>query len=405
MSDAPRVRDWIASGALLPPVGEAPAAVDLARALARLSGAPDVEPGPGTAALAEAIGPADQLIFVLIDGLGCNLLGDLPANSFLRRRTVLELRAVFPSTTATALTSLATAAWPARHAIPGWFTYLPEQDIMATILPFVERFGEKPLEEYGVTAVSAFPCPSVLAAYGRAVRTYHPRAITDSQYTRYQRGASPGDGYDALSDGVDAVCRRVREAQAPTFHYLYIPDVDGAAHRHGWDAPEAHAALANVDAQLARLAEATRPAGTNGSGVRMVMSADHGMLTVPEEAKHVMRADDPIMAALRFPPSGEPRAPLFHVRPGQAEPFRAQFRERWGEWFALLTVREAEELALFGPEPLSAPARARIGDFVGIAAGPDVLLYEANGPAGISTLRGYHGGLTPAEMRIPLIIA
>ena len=165
-----------------------------------------------------------------------------------------------------------------------------------------------------MTAVSAFPCPSALAAYGRAVRTYHPRAITNSQYTRYQRGASPGDGYDALSDGVDAVCRRVRKAQAPTFHYLYIPDVDGAAHRHGWDAPEAHAALANVDAQLAPLAEATRPAGTNGSGVRIVMSADHGMLTVPEESKHVMRADDPIMAALRFPPSGDPRAPLFHVR-------------------------------------------------------------------------------------------
>jgi hypothetical protein len=48
---------------------------------------------------------------------------------------------------------------------------------------------------------------------------------------------------------------------------------------------------------------------------------------------------------------------------------------------------------------MTARARARIGDYVGIALGSDVLLSRE------MTFRGFHGALTPDEMRIPLILA
>ncbi|MEE9278143.1 MAG: alkaline phosphatase family protein [Dehalococcoidia bacterium] len=399
MSDAQRVRDWFESGLLLPPVADTPSSVDLARALAHLNEAPNVDVSPGGARVEQAIGPARQIVFVLIDGLGCNVLERLRPDAFLRRRLVMELRAVFPSTTAAALTSLATAAWPGIHAVPGWFTYLPERGLTATILPFVERFSERPLAEFGVTSAEAFPYPSALPSFGRAVRTYHPRAIAESEYTRYQRGSHPSDGYATPADGAAILLERLREARGPTYHYFYIPSVDATAHRHGGDAPQVLAALSEVDTALERL-QAGAPAD-----VRFVISTDHGMLTVPDDAKHIIQRDDPLLDTLDVPPYGEPRVPMFRTRPGKGEEFASQFRERFGERFALLSVEESEQLQLFGPEPIATKARERIGGFIAVAPGPDVLIYQHDGPPAIAKLRGYHAGLTPAEMRIPLIVA
>ena len=63
-----------------------------------------------------------------------------------------------------------------------------------------------------------------------------------------------------------------------------------------------------------------------------------------------------------------------------------------------------EALGLFGPGALSPIARGRIGDFLALSAGPDILLYLGAGPRGAETLRGYHAGLTAAEMEVPLIL-
>ena len=61
------------------------------------------------------------------DGLGVELLEDhLKEDSFLRKaaqkaqKASKEFLAVFPSTTPAALATLATAAWPGQHGIPGW---------------------------------------------------------------------------------------------------------------------------------------------------------------------------------------------------------------------------------------------------------------------------------------------
>src|SRR3990172_3184585 len=126
MDDLERVLGWFESGALLHPSAEAPNTVDLSRALASLAGVGGLEMSPAALQLAELIGEAGHYVFVLVDGLGMNLIEEQPTGAFLRNHLALELRAVFPATTAAALTSLATGLWPAEHAVPAWWTYLPE---------------------------------------------------------------------------------------------------------------------------------------------------------------------------------------------------------------------------------------------------------------------------------------
>ena len=94
---------------------------------------------------------------------------------------------------------------------------------------------------------------------------------------------------------------------------------------------------------------------------------------------------------------------MFCVRAGRRDAFAGLFRERWGRDWALLSRAEAEALQLFGPGPLSELAAERIGDFIAISAGRDVLVYGEPGNPVVS-LNGFHAGMLPDEMSIPLLL-
>lgn len=400
-SDLDRVERWFADGTLLPPLpadGDGPpTTVDLARALHHIGGAP-LDPDDHAAAhLAQRIGRDQTLLFVLVDGLGDILIDRLPHTSALAQAERIHLRSVFPSTTAAALTTLMTGEWPAQHAVPAWHTHLHRRDITATILPFVERRTERPLQGWGILPREAFPAPSRLASIPGPLRTYHPRSIARSEFTSYGRGNWPTDPYDHLRDAVASVVARIAEQRETGVHYLYLPMVDSAAHRHG---PHDHAtmhALHAVDDALAAIAHRV------ADHVRIAVSADHGELEVPDADKALILPDDPLLDDLHTPPHGEPRVPMFCVRDGREDAFAHHFRQRWGTTWALLSRDQAEHLNLFGPQPLTGLAAERIGSHLALSAGRNVLIY---GEAGNSqaALRGFHAGLRPEEMSIPLLL-
>ena len=403
-SDRERVERWLADGDLLHPAGGPPTTVDLARALARIGGLPLGPDDRAAAGLVERIGADRPLLFVLVDGLGDVFLDHVCDDerhgcgpSFFARAERIPLRSVFPSTTAAALSAIATGEWPSRHAVPSWFTHLHRRDVTATILPFIDRASERRLQRFGVGPREAFPCPSRLAAMPGPLRTYHPAAIADSEFTSWGRGNWPTDAYQHLRSAVDGVGRRLIDEAEGGVHYLYLPMLDSASHRRGPEHPEALAALHAIDAALARLRERL------DGRARIAVSADHGALRVDEADKDVILHDDPLLDDLHLPPHGEPRVPMFCTRAGAGEAFAAKFRERWGERWALLSRGEAEQLELFGPGRISEEAAERIGDYIALGPGRDVLLYGDRG-SGISSLRGYHAGLRPEEMEIPLLL-
>ncbi len=404
-SDRERVERWFAGGELLHPAGGPPTTVDLARALARIGGLP-LDPGDRAAGeLAERIGGGKPLLFVLVDGLGDVFLDHLcddarhgSGPSLFAEAERVALRSVFPSTTAAALAAIATGEWPSRHAVPAWFTHLHRRGVTATILPFVDRASERGLRRFGIGPGEAFPCPSRLAEMPGPLRTYHPAAISNSEFTAWGRGRWPTDSYEHLRDAVAGVGRRLIDEAEGGVHYLYLPMLDSASHRSGPGHPDALGALHAIDGALGRLREQLE------GRARIAVSADHGALAVGEADKHMILRDDPLLDDLHLPPHGEPRVPMFCTRPGAGEAFAGKFRERWGGRWALLSRREAEELELFGPGRISPEAAERIGDYIAVGPGRDVLLYGERG-GGQSSLRGYHAGLRPEEMEIPLLLA
>jgi len=400
-----RLEKLFSSGALLRPMDAVPSSMALFRALASLCGydPPEEEKPAGTDELRDAVGPAEHYVFVLVDGLGMNTMQLVPKDGFFHRHYERELRAVFPSTTASVLTSLATGLWPARHAIPGWNTYLPDRGFSVKPVLFRDRDTERHLSRLGVKPEEVYLQPSIVPSFDRKSRAYMPARIAGETYARYCRGDTAGRGYRNAADAADKILAHIRRRRGPGYTYFYYPDVDKVLHEKGSRDARVKAQIAEIDEVLLRLKERV-PAGT-----RIVATADHGLIDVPREAYLTLASGDPLMEKLLVPPTGESRLPIFHLRNGAdgrgvQKEFLRVAGEALGEHFLLLPSEALGELRLLGPGPLSPVIRGRLGDYMGIAPGPAVLEYVPPGKKP-RYFKSFHGGLSADEMRVPLFLA
>ena len=391
----------LADGRLRRPSAAAPSFVDLVNALHRGAGAP-VPPTPHSDALAEHLFDRDHLVIVLVDGMGMANLDD-PAFADLRGRVRMELDSVFPATTACAMSTVATGLWPAQHGIPGWWAYLEERDLAVTVLPFVERDSGRRLRRYGVQPAELWPDPPRFAEVTGAMEMHVPFIYVRSAFNRFLSGRCRTRGYWSPQHASRRILRRSqrlhrRRSRRSAVTYWYIPQYDSACHEHGVAGVQSRSVLADLQGMLLELGEAL-PDDT-----RMVLTADHGLIDLDRERRVAMFDGDPLLDCLRTVPSGEGRTPQFHVQSGRETELIERLRERCGDAMAVLSQDEAEALRLFGPEPLSSHARRRFGDYLGIALAPtSVAYFKSADSSGLKHI-GIHGGMSPDEVRIPLIV-
>jgi len=390
--------ECFADGVLIRPSPQQANLVSLIRAIAAVASVEDVPVSPPVRELIDLIGPADHMLFVLLDGLGMNLVDRLPPGSFLARTFRRELLATCPSTTACALTSIATTEHANRHGVTGWFTHLPHLGITATVLPFTERFSGEPLGKRGIRVEHVLPLPTLCPRMPRRTLTVVPAPLANTAYNNYCRGGTPGFGYTSLPEAIDALVAHVRADASPSYAHLYLPEVDSMCHKLGADHPSVVPLVEGIGTELERLAEAM------GNRIRIAISADHGLIDVPKSDQALLFAGDPLLELLSVPPSGDARMPVFHVRPGQHAAFEAAFDERYSDRMALVDTPQVERMQLFGPGALSPKVRDRFGDFVAFPFRAATLAYHPpNKPVGELFL-AVHAGLSPQEMRVPLCV-
>ncbi len=399
MSDRERLLAAFDSGELVRPSPARLNVVDLANALASIGGAPNVPCSPGTAAIADLIGPADHVVVIMVDGLGLNVVDADHGADFLAAHVSAELTTVFPSSTPTVLTSYATGLWPSSHGVPSWHLYLDEIDDIATIIHFNRRGDDKDLGSLGITPEQAYPAPSTAARMAWSTFGVVPEEIADSPYSSYCRGHSPRYGYKGLEDAAGAVLKRLGESSGPTFTYLYIPHVDAASHEYGIGHDVTKQAIAAVDGLLSQIAALLPP------NAAIVVSADHGLLDM-DAAAHEIEPDDDLVDYLEQEPWGTAPSVMLQVREDRAAEFEARFRARFGEHFYLLPADEVLELELLGPGPVSPVTKRRMGNYLAVSTGAPAIYYKYPRTDQDDRQKvADHGGLTPAEMMVPLIVA
>ena len=137
----------------------------------------------------------------------------------------------------------------------------------------------------------------------------------------------------------------------------------------------------------------------------MVVSADHGLFDVDANA-HEIQPDDELAGYLEHEPCGTAPYVMLQVREDRAVEFESRFRGRFGSDFYLLPTGEALELELLGPGPVSPVTRRRMGNYLALSAGASAIYFNYHrthegGPRKVAD----HGGLSPDEIMVSLIIA
>ena len=119
----------------------------------------------------------------------------------------------------------------------------------------------------------------------------------------------------------------------------------------------------------------------------------------------VLEPDDDLIDYLEQEPWGTAPSVMLQVREDRAVEFEARFRERFGNDFYLLTADEVLELELLGPGPVSPITRRRSGNYMALSTGAPAIYYNYPRTEEDRPKVANHGGLTPDEMMVPLIVA
>ncbi|MEU1205603.1 nucleotide pyrophosphatase/phosphodiesterase family protein [Nocardia sp. NPDC005825] len=349
-----------------------------------------------------AIAPNRDVVVLLIDGLGAELLArhrDLAPTLAAHVRTTLT--AGFPATTSTSLTSLALGAPCATHGIIGYSFALPDGDGVRLLNSLRWTLDSAT----GDTAVEAYPPESVqpqasrledLAAHGIEPHYVIPGYQRASGLTRAAFRAPgtlhPASNLDDLRAGILTVAQH--SGTASRFAYAYFADLDANGHLYGPESPQWLAVLAEIDAAVADLL-ADLP-----SSCTLLITGDHGMIHVDNAID--LDALPALHRGVRLI-GGEARVRHVYLEHPHA---LADVRAAWtGELSPHATVVSREQALdehWFGPTPPTPVIAHRIGDLIAVAENQAALIRPALEPLE-SALLGHHGARTSAEQLVPLI--
>jgi hypothetical protein len=338
---------------------------------------------------------ARNIVLLLIDGLGDAYLRREGGGGALLAHRRGALTSVFPSTTASAITTSLTGWSPLEHGMTGWFTYFGEAGCVGAALPF-QRRGER--TALGATPRALFRAPALSDGLARDCFVVTHRPIVDATYNLHHCGRAQRRAYDTLPGLLDEIAAAVKSGPDAKFIYAYWPEFDGLSHRHGNASAAVRAHFAELDAAFGALME--RLAGTETA---IVATADHGFVD-SEGADALDIADGPGLAALlRYPLCGEPRAVFCHVQDGRAGEFSARARDWLGERARVCPSAELVAEGWFGPGDAHPRLAERIGDVALLMHGRTTVKDWTPGE-GRHRLIGHHGGTSEDEMIIPLIV-
>ncbi len=334
--------------------------------------------------IAALVPDASTYVLLVMDGLGAGQL-DHPATATLRDDLLSVIEAPFPTTTTVSLATIATGQPPSRHGLLGYQLHLPEtidpdDPKRASVVNTIKwtRLWGAPVS---IDTASFLPAPNLWERLRRAgieAVTVQPgnfagSALSEVLYRgcRFEPAYTVGELIEATLDMAAHPGRLV---------LAYLPQVDFAAHVYGQSGDDYAAAVSLVDGVWSALRSRLPPHAA------LVGTADHGHVDFPGERQ------------IELPRAPQKRLVLY----GDS---RVMFVKGDGSGLAdgvpATWLSYDRMVGWWGPGPNHPAFEARRPDGALVADDDHVILHRHSD----TRMTGHHGGLTPAERELPLLIA
>jgi hypothetical protein len=336
------------------------------------NGLPDWFPSP--------IAHAEQAVLLVLDGLGWDQFEAhrdlMPTLSSMTGRPI---HTVAPTTTATALSSIATGLTPAEHGLIGYRMVLGGEIMNVLRWTVGDQAVRRSHPPRDVQPFDPF--------LGQSVPVVSPAELQSSAFSEaHLRGALPRGWRAASSIAVEAADL---VAAGERFVYCYYGGIDKIAHERGFGAYY-EAELRTADRLVGDLIEAVGP------GTAVIVTADHGQVHV---ADHIIHPSAEMLAGVSMQ-SGEGRFRWLHAQNGAIQSVVDAATDEVGHEAWVVTREQMLDEHWFGPT-MAPVVRARLGDVALVARG-DASFHDP-ADSGPFELMCRHGSLTSAEVNVPLL--
>ncbi len=326
--------------------------------------------------LADSIPPASTYVLVLFDGLGANQLNHPNAPDLASAATGV-LEAPFPATTTVSLATIATGLSPSQHGLIAYKMWMPDVGSVVNTIHMTTPIGE-PIPD--IDAPGLLPSPNLwerLSASGIEPVAVQPGNFASTPLTNALYRGARFEGYWNI-DEIGKITRDIASI-GERLVFVYVPDVDFAAHIAGQRSELYDQAMARANTIWAGLATMLPP------DVCLIGTADHGHVDIDEESRHLVDVDDVDGGFV----SEDGRVVFVH---GDGSKLADR---HGGTWIPL-----EGGPGWWGPEPVHASfGERKPTGIVFLPEGTAVFNRESN-----RRLVGYHGGASPVDIEIPLLV-
>lgn len=361
----------------------------------------------------------DKVIFFFVDAFGWRFF-ERYADRYPFLKTVLNqgvvsmLTSQFPSTTAAHTTTINTGLNVGQSGVYEWNYYEPLVDDITTPLLFsyARDRGYDTLKRSGLPPSAFYPAQTfyqTLKARGVVSHIFMHQSYAHSTYSSVVcRGAqivSFRSLTDALNDLTDIV---LAHKSPPYYYYLYFDRIDALGHLYGPDSAQFER---EVDVFFQAMEQLfTRKLRGKVTNTLFLMTADHGMIDVyPQTTVYLNKVMPGIERSFQTTAQGKPRVPagsardmFLHVKDELLDELCASLRQLLMGKAEVYKTADLLAQHFFSDGEPSAAFLGRVGNLVILPyQGESVWWYEP----GVFEMRflGHHGGLTPEEMKIPLL--
>lgn len=323
---------------------------------------------------------ASSVLFFLLDGLGWSALQqhreELPVLSSLEATSITS---VAPSSTASALTSVATGLAPSQHGLVGYRMRVGPE-VLNVLGWFLPNKGEAP-DPQQIQPAPAFA--------GR-----HVKVVTRSEFlkTGFSQASMRGAkliGWRVTSALVEH-CRRLVRSGDP-FIYAYYDGIDLIAHQFGLETEFYLRELRAADRLVGDLLEVIPTDST------LVVLSDHGQVHLERKSWLALDPCDPFTAMY----AGDGRFRYLYAKPGAEDDLLSSARDVAAETGWVFSREEIVDGEWLGPRPEPWIAD-RIPEVI-LAARDSVAYIDPTNPLEVN-LRSGHGSLTAEEIVVPLLV-
>ncbi|MDI3472120.1 MAG: hypothetical protein PWQ20_498 [Thermotogaceae bacterium] len=352
----------------------------------------------------------DKIVLFVIDALGYNLYRRI-FNRFKSNLSVFKdidffpMTSVFPTTTASALTSLNTGLTPLQHGMIGYILFLKEFGLLANMIELAPVGMERDLLlKSGLNPVKFISGPTVhelLKENGVGSFTVTASIFKNTGFNRMHTSGSNVRTYQSFSDLFSTIRKTLKTNKDEKFLLIaYWGLADTLAHRKGPLSEEYESEIFWMLKMFEDEVLSKVPPSIFKKTLFMI-TGDHGQKPTSWEDEIWLISNDEFCSKLSIPPTGEQRMMYLFVK--NRSEFRNFFEDRYGDYAMLIDSIDAIKMGLFGLGKPHPNLLDRIGDFVLLTKSGYSFNYRYTGQE--KSLKGRHGSLSEDELFVPLILA